>query len=50
MRDGVLLAEDEPSKIIEKHGCSGMEDVFIKLSYRQETETPVVGLVANISL
>ncbi|CAB3377515.1 Hypothetical predicted protein [Cloeon dipterum] len=36
MREGTLLAEDAPENLIRKHDCETLEDVFLKLSRRQE--------------
>lgn len=35
MRNGVLLAEDAPEKLIREHECSNLEDVFLKLCMRE---------------
>lgn len=35
MRGGKFLAEETPQKLIEKHRCETLEDVFLKLSKRQ---------------
>ena len=38
MRGGVLVDEGEPESIISHHSCSNLEEVFIKLSKKQEME------------
>ena len=35
MRHGTLLAEDQPDRLLERYGCSNMENVFLKLSVLQ---------------
>lgn len=36
MRGGVLLAEEPPNSLIQKHGCNGLEEAFLRLSQLQE--------------
>lgn len=38
MRNGVLLAEDDPKKLIQEHECSNLEDVFLKLCMREAVQ------------
>ena len=38
MRNGVLLAEDDPGKLIQEHECSNLEDVFLKLCMREAVQ------------
>ncbi|CAH0385995.1 unnamed protein product [Bemisia tabaci] len=38
MRGGVLLAEESPSSLMANYNCSSLEEVFLKLSYKQETQ------------
>lgn len=44
MRNGVLLAEDTPIKLLEKCHVSSLEDAFLTLSQEQEKEVEVIGL------
>ena len=37
MRGGILLAEGDPKSLMNQYGCDTLEDVFIQLSYKQET-------------
>ncbi|KAJ1519096.1 hypothetical protein ONE63_011338 [Megalurothrips usitatus] len=39
MRQGVLLAEDAPDRILERHRCGSIEQVFLKLSRAQAGAT-----------
>lgn len=39
MRNGKLLAEAPPMKLIEKYECSELEDVFLLLSRKQEIQS-----------
>lgn len=36
MRNGVLLAEDAPTALIERCGCTDLEEAFLILSHKQE--------------
>lgn len=36
MRNGTLLAEDRPDRLLARYACSTMEEVFLKLSLRQQ--------------
>lgn len=36
MRNGILLAEDTPNKIMEKHQCETLEKAFLKLCTKQD--------------
>ncbi|XP_034255676.1 ABC transporter G family member 23-like [Thrips palmi] len=36
MRNGTLLAEDRPDRLLERYACDTMEEVFLKLSLRQQ--------------
>ena len=38
MRNGALLAEDDPKKLIQEHECSNLEDVFLKLCMREAVQ------------
>lgn len=38
MRNGTLLAEDSPARLLARFGCATMEDVFLKLSVRQHRQ------------
>ncbi|XP_014290763.2 ABC transporter G family member 23 [Halyomorpha halys] len=38
MRGGVLVLEGEPQSVIERYDCNTLEDVFVKLSFIQESE------------
>ncbi|KAE8736737.1 ABC-transporter, subfamily H member 11 [Frankliniella occidentalis] len=38
MRNGTLLDEDAPEALLRRYGCASMEDVFLKLSVRQQRE------------
>lgn len=35
MRGGKFLAEESPEFLLEKYHCTGLEDVFLKLSVMQ---------------
>lgn len=37
MRNGILLAEDTPRNIMQKYGCSSLEDAFLILCQKQGT-------------
>ncbi|XP_063216539.1 ABC transporter G family member 20-like isoform X2 [Bacillus rossius redtenbacheri] len=41
MRNGRLLEEGSPASLVSKHGLSGLEDVFLLLSLRQESGEPL---------
>ncbi|KAK3921154.1 ABC transporter G family member 20 [Frankliniella fusca] len=40
MRQGVLLAEDAPDRLLERYHCATMEEVFLKLSILQIRSSP----------
>ncbi|KAJ1525307.1 hypothetical protein ONE63_010129 [Megalurothrips usitatus] len=40
MRQGVLLAEDAPGRLLERYRCANMEEVFLKLSILQARTCP----------
>lgn len=42
MRNGVLLAEDAPIKLLERCHVSSLEDAFLLLSQEQEKEIEVM--------
>ncbi|KAJ1525309.1 hypothetical protein ONE63_010131 [Megalurothrips usitatus] len=46
MRQGTLLAEDSPDRLLARYGCHSMEDVFLKLSLRQQRALAVVAATA----
>lgn len=39
MRSGILLAEEPPNQLVEKFGCNDLEEAFLALSHKQETES-----------
>ena len=41
MRGGVLLAEEPPVQLMERCGCSDLEEAFLTLSHKQETKPKV---------
>lgn len=41
MRNGVLLAEQPPGFLMERYQCDSLEEVFLKLSEKQEGENEV---------
>ncbi|XP_073990101.1 ABC transporter G family member 23-like isoform X2 [Rhodnius prolixus] len=54
MRSGVLLAEESPIKLLERYNCESLEDVFLKLSEKQEyvdtmPELPYPKIVKSVS-
>ena len=38
MKNGVIIDQDSPKKLIEKHGRKNLEEVFLKLT-REEYES-----------
>lgn len=36
MREGVLLAEESPNKLLIKYKCNSLEEVFLNLSVWQQ--------------
>lgn len=38
MRGGVLLAEDDPTLLLARYNSDDLEDVFLRLSLRQNEE------------
>lgn len=38
MRNGNILANEDPTKLMEKYNCNTLEDVFLLLSRKQEIE------------
>ena len=42
MRGGVLLAEEAPLQLMEKCGCSDLEEAFLTLSHKQEAKPKAV--------
>ena len=38
MRNGVILDEDTPSRLLARYGCDTMEDVFLRLSIKQQRQ------------
>ena len=38
MKNGVIIDQDSPKELIEKHGRKNLEEVFLKLT-RQENES-----------
>lgn len=38
MRNGTLLDEDTPDRLLARYRCDSMEDVFLKLSVRQHSQ------------
>lgn len=40
MRNGVLLAEQDPESLIVKHGAESLEEVFLELCRRQDDDVP----------
>lgn len=38
MRDGVLLAEKSPQELMKSQNCKSLEEAFLKLSEKQESE------------
>ncbi|KAK6632858.1 hypothetical protein RUM43_012597 [Polyplax serrata] len=47
MRNGKLLAEDTPQKLLQLHNCMGLEQVFLKLSDQQGKLSNEVGSFEN---
>lgn len=39
MREGILLAEESPSALMEKYECNDLEEAFLKLSHKQENDS-----------
>ena len=50
MRQGVLLAEDRPMRLLQRFSCSSMEEVFLKLSLRQERQAHGAAANGRVSL
>lgn len=53
MRSGKLLAEESPHVLLSMYNCQSLEDVFLKLSRKQQgqdTNLPEVNISNNISL
>lgn len=53
MRSGKLLAEESPSTLLRMYNCISLEDVFLKLSRKQQGQNvalPEVNISNNISL
>lgn len=48
MRFGVLLAEESPIKLLERYNCESLEDVFLKLSEKQEYVDTMPVILLNI--
>lgn len=36
MRNGKLMAEDTPDRLLQMYNCNSLEDVFLRLSSHQE--------------
>lgn len=44
MRDGVLLAEENPTLLLAKYNSDDLEDVFLRLSLQQNELKTEVGI------
>ncbi|XP_024214029.1 ABC transporter G family member 23 isoform X2 [Halyomorpha halys] len=44
MRGGILLAEEPPPILLQQYHCETLEEVFLKLSEKQEKEEPLGGV------
>jgi hypothetical protein len=50
MRNGVLMAEDSPQKIMESLGTNSLEEAFLKLSVMQESSVGLGNRIGGIEL
>lgn len=48
MRNGKLLAEDTPQKLLQLHNCMDLEQVFLKLSDQQGKLSNEIGSFESI--
>lgn len=47
MRSGVLLAEEAPVSLMERCGCTDLEEAFLMLSHKQEQDTKTMVSLQN---
>ena len=50
MRNGYLLAEENPIKLMEGYQLTSLEDVFLKLCIKQNNQVNQLALYSNIEI